>query len=468
MGRALLFLLPLLSACDQDAPEPPANPRFGHYSTPQTAGLPPAALPGGATTYIPLTPGTNRSADAFSQPAANLAPGLRAEFTIGNSFFSQAWVIAPASVSARDGLGPLFNAAACQDCHLRDGRWHAPAAPGDALVGAVPRLANSIGEADPHYGSQIQTRAVPDLAAEARVSVRWIESTVRLPDGTEFSLRRPDIQLSDWSEESPAAGWRAALRIAPPMIGLGLLEAIPAEDLERHAAKTGARLNRVPDRASAGTTIGRFGWKAAQPNLRQQSLTAFAEDIGITSSLIPRDACTGTQRDCRAQPHGGTPELSARIEQAVVFYAGHLAPVARRDHARPDVIAGEALFREIGCAGCHQPDWMTDESAVSPALADQHIWPYTDLALHDMGPDLADGVEEFEAAGHDWRTPPLWGLGHTHTVSGENAGFLHDGRARSTAEAILWHGGEAQAAREAWSSLPKSQRRQVLRFLASL
>ena len=446
----------LIAACQDQTPS-------------DNSSLSARALPGGHATHINLNPLGDRSADAFSQPAANLPLADRGRFALGNSFFTSPWVSAPASTRARDGLGPLFDAAACQDCHVRDGRGHAPPGPDQALTAAVIRLAGPQGTPDPTYGAQLQTHAVAGLAPEARVRVLWQTHTVTLPDGVEVELRSPRLELSNLSDGALASETRAGLRIAPPMIGLGLLEAIAADDLR---AKSGddaiaGRLREVADLASGSRSLGRFGWKAAQPSVRQQSLAALVEDMGITSTLFPQDNCSPAQHSCRALPHGGAPELEPAIEDGLVFYTRHLAVPARRDAERPEVREGEALFAQIGCTGCHRPQWKTASVADAPALSNQHIWPYTDLRLHDMGPGLDDGVAEAGVPSRFWRTPPLWGLGHTATVGGPHAGYLHDGRARTVTEAILWHGGEAQAARDAWAALPDTQRRRGLRFLGS-
>ena len=453
----------LLAGCDASAPEPE---RIGHYVTPTNLNLPPQALPGGATTFISLKPGTARSADAFSQPSSNLPASERGRFMVGNSFFRSPWVTAPASVSARDGLGPLFAAAACQDCHVRDGRGFLPQ-DGQGFMAATLRIVQRNGHDHPVYGSHLHTHAIAGITPEVSAGIDWIKSTVTLADGSAVPLRRPAARVEHW-HQGMHADVVLGLRVAPPMIGLGLLEAIPQAALEEQAQRRGGRLNRVRDAASGGTVIGRFGWKAAQPSVRQQSLHAFLNDIGITSKLFPRETCTSQQPACAASASGGQPELEDKIADAVVFYARHLAPPARRDHERPEVKAGEILFHSLGCAGCHRPQWLTGTLEGSPELSAQTIYPYTDLLLHDMGEALADGFREGEAGSRDWRTPPLWGLGHTHTVSGAEAGYLHDGRARDLVEAILWHGGEAEAAREAFAALSKEERRKLIRFLASL
>lgn len=453
-----------LAACEREAES---------RSAPAKAQMPSAALPGGQTTFIAQNPLTALSAGAFSQAAANLPASARGQFAVGNSFFTQPWVSAPASTAARDGLGPLFSAAACQDCHLHDGRGHPPAQPDEPLRAAVVRLRRTDGSPDPVYGSQIQPMALPGLLPEASVRVRWSIQRFAFPDGSTVTLRRPELQLSDWAYGPPAPDTQATLLVAPQMIGLGLLEAIADSDIKAQAARQpelglAGVANRVPNLETGKTSLGRFGWKAAQPSVRQQSLDAFVNDLGITSELFAADTCTDAQPKCAKFANGGTPELPPHLDAAVTFYASHLAPPARRDHANPDVRKGQALFDQLGCADCHRPSWQTANHPGSAALSNQSIWPYTDLLLHDMGPGLAGAVSAHDAGPRQWRTPPLWGLGHAKTVGGPAVGYLHDGRARTLVEAIAWHGGEAKTARDAWVALPAAERRLVIRFLASL
>ncbi|MES2685068.1 MAG: di-heme oxidoredictase family protein [Pseudomonadota bacterium] len=469
----------LLAACDKPSEEPPVSKqnRASRQSSEieqANQGLPPQALPGGSTTFVGQHPLSALSADALSQAAANLGREGRAQFVVGNSFFTNPWVIANASTAGRDGLGPLFSAAACQDCHVRDGRGHAPGGEGMPTL-AVIRIALPDGAPDPVYGSHLQTRAVPGLRAEAKVAVGWKAQIETLPDGSQVELRSPVLRLGDWAYGKPAAGLRSSLRVAPAMTGMGLLEAIPEADLRAQASQQPALglrgiVNRVESLADGRPALGRFGWKAAKPSVRQQTLDAFINDLGITSSLFPQEVCTEPQRaqGCRDLPSGGAPELEQNIEQAVVFYAQHLAPPARRGYDREAVVAGQKLFAQIGCEGCHRASWRTGAADASPALSNQLIWPYTDLLLHDLGAGLADQLVEGEASGQQWRTAPLWGLGQVKAVGGEAAGYLHDGRARTVSEAILWHGGEAEPARDAWAGLPAAARLQVLAFLNSL
>ncbi|WP_417607156.1 di-heme oxidoredictase family protein [Oceanimonas baumannii] len=439
------------------------------------------ARPGGDTTT------TKTGANAFSMPSANLSFDKRLDFSVGNSFFRNPWIAAPATTDARDGLGPLFNTNACQSCHIKDGRGHPPAFAGDNAVSMLVRLSVPAAETEQHraylrtlgvvphpvYGGQLQDMSIPGAVPEGRVNIHYTTETVRFDDGNTVELRRPHLLIDNPGYGEPGAQLMTSARIAPPMIGLGLLEAIRESDLlvredpdDENNDGIRGHANRVWDNAQEATVIGRFGWKAGQPNLRQQNAGAFAGDMGLTSGLSPADDCTSAQR-CEHYPDGGKPEVSDDILDSVTFYSQHLAVPARRHLDDPNVQAGKQLFLALGCAGCHTPSYTTGEHE-SPALSGQRIYPYTDLLLHDMGEDLADNRPEFSASGREWRTPPLWGLGYTGEVAGESARYLHDGRARTLLEAVLWHGGEAAAARNRVLSASAGEREQLIAFLESL
>ncbi len=461
MRTSLVVLALILGACDVDKQQFPEV---------DEAVLVTEALSGGATTFTKLNPNVSLAQHAYSQPATNLGTQERASFTLGNSFFTSPWVSAPSSVSTRDGLGPLFNAAACQDCHIRDGRGRPP--DGNSAISSLLRIALDSGRPDPVYGNQIQDLALPGARAEAVLGIDWEYSERRLAGGEIVSLRKPVPALTNLGYGSLQAT-HTSLRIAPPLIGMGLLELIDENDLRAVADEFDADGDSISGRIHwlsgvEGRQVGRFGWKASQPSVRQQSLAAFANDMGISSAHFPDEICTPEQSVCREFPVGGRPELEPAIEEAVVFYVRHLAVPARRAVAAPEVVAGKVLFFELGCAACHRPQWTTVTSPDSPALSKQVIWPYTDLLLHDMGDGLADGVIEGDAAGAEWRTPPLWGIHLAKVVGGQGIGYLHDGRARNFKEAILWHGGEAAASSEAFAMLPKGQRENLLSFLKSL
>lgn len=465
-----LFLALGLSACD-DAP------RF-------TKAEPGEARSGGAATV------RKTDQNAFSLPSANLSPSRRVDFSVGNSFFRNPWVIAPSTTTARDGLGPLFNTNACQGCHIKDGRGHPPTPDAANAVSMLVRL--SIPDApayakvieqlgvvpEPVYGGQFQDMAIPGVTPEGKVRVDYTPVPVRFKDGTEIELRKPSLNITQLSYGPMHPDTRFSARVAPPMIGLGLLEAIPDEAILANAKaqakdKNGiaGRPNRVWDDAQQKTVLGRFGWKAGQPNLNQQNVHAFSGDMGLTTSLRPFDDCTEAQTACKQAPTGngpnGEPEVSDNILRLVLFYSRNLAVPARRDVNAPEVLAGKNLFFQAGCQSCHTPKYTTAANAAEPELANQVIRPYSDLLLHDMGDGLADNRSEFQASGRDWRTPPLWGIGLTQAVSGHTQ-FLHDGRARNLLEAVLWHGGEAKASQQQVLSFNAEQRAALLAFLNSL
>ncbi len=393
-------------------------------------------------------------------------------FEVGDSFFTQNWVTAPASTDARDGLGPMFNAQACASCHVRDGRG----SPETGEIGLLFRLGVNTGggqSPDPSYGGQLQDRAVLGVPAEGTVRRLYVEEAGAYADGSAYTLRRPVHEFDDLAYGPLAVDVMVSPRLAPPVFGSGLLEAIPESDILGAADPEDAdgdgisgRPNMVHDALSGETALGRFGWKANVARVEEQVASAFSADVGITSELFPDEDCTAAQIECAAAPGGGDPEIPADRMEKVVFYTRTLAVPARRDLDKPEVAAGAELFLQLGCAGCHQPRQETGDSDVE-ALADQVIFPFTDLLLHDMGPGLADGRPDGEASGSEWRTPPLWGLGLTETVSGATF-FLHDGRARSIEEAILWHGGEAEPGATGFKSLTPEQRSNLIAFLSSL
>ncbi|MDN3526574.1 di-heme oxidoredictase family protein [Halomonas sabkhae] len=422
--------------------------------------------------------------NAYSLPLDNMSMTKRLDFSVGNSFFRNPWVEAPASTEARDGLGPLFNTNSCQGCHIKDGRGHPPSGDESAVslflrlslpdAGATDQTLEQRGvHPVPNYGTQLQTAAITGADPEGRMRLTYSERRVELDDGEVVSLREPHYAI-----EAPGYGplpdnLLTSPRVAPPMIGLGLLETLPAEALEAAADPhdedgdgISGRVNRVWDIRQEQTVVGRFGWKAGEPSIEQQSLHAFAGDMGLTSNLVPATDCMPSQ-ECERFPHGGEPEVSDKVAGFITFYAGSLAVPQRRNLDDPVVQAGARIFNDIGCASCHTPRHQTPSDTERAALADQTIWPYSDLLLHDMGEGLADHRPEFAASGREWRTPPLWGIGLTHKVN-PRAGFLHDGRARTLEEAILWHGGEAEASAAAYRHLPADKRQALIRFLESL
>ncbi|QYK40354.1 MAG: c-type cytochrome [Paracoccaceae bacterium] len=450
-------------------------------------------LPAGAATVRART-----NADAFSQPSGNIGFGRELDFKVGNGLFRKIWVSAPSSTQASDGLGPLYNARGCQNCHIKDGRGHPPEGPGDTAVSmflrvSIPGAPTDVEAAmaeigdyiatlpDPTYGGQLQDFGTPGQPAEYRLDITYEDVAVALSDGETVMLRRPSYRAADLGYGPLHPDAMLSPRVAPQMIGLGLLEAIPAADIlaladpdDSDGDGVSGRPNIVWSVEHALPMLGRFGLKAGSPTVREQSAAAFAGDIGISTPLFPDPwgDCTAAQAACRDAIHGadaaqGGFEVDAQGLDLVTFYSRNLAVPAHRDPGDAEVLRGKQMFHEAGCAACHRPKFVTHRLADQPEQSFQLIWPYTDLLLHDMGEGLADHRPEGRATGTEWRTAPLWGIGLTRQVSG-HATYLHDGRARSLMEAILWHGGEAQAARDRFAAMPRAGRDALIRFLESL
>lgn len=449
------------------------------------------ALSGGAAT---VTKVVNQDILSFSQ--ANLSFEQEEQFKLGNALFRKLWVAAPSSTQASDGLGPLFNARGCQNCHLKDGRGRPPTGGERSSQSMLLRLSVPPRDAEeqalldsrqlkfipePTYGEQLQDFAVTGLAAEGQMNITYVDEAVTLGDGTVVHLRRPSYAITDLGNGPISPDLMVSPRVAPAMTGLGLLEAIAAEDILSRADPDDAdgdgisgKANEVLEPETGELMLGRFGWKAGAATIRSQSAAAFAGDIGISSPLAdrPYGDCTPAQAECLAMPTGeqarlGQTEAPDPVLELVTFYSQNLGVPQRRDVSDPKVLAGKPAFYQSGCIACHTPKFVTSRDAPDAQHQFQLIWPYTDLLLHDMGEGLADHRPEGLADGFEWRTPPLWGIGLTKIVSGHTF-FLHDGRARSLTEAVLWHGGEAQAARDAFAALPKTKRDALIAFLESL
>ncbi len=413
---------------------------------------------------------------ALDRPMPGLDPAQRPRFADGRSLFRQVWVVAPSRDTDIDGLGPLYNRPACSSCHPANGRGRAPDSPGERMREMLVRLsvpgAGDHGAPRPHpvYGDQLNETGIPGVPGESRAALHWQSSTFTFADGETVELRQPRLEFRELAY-GPLDGVLTSPRVGPAMLGLGLLDAVATADLQAMAAQPGAdgvqgRVNRVWNASSGRLEVGRFGFKSNNASLLDQIAAAMAGDLGLTSRAYPVQPCMPAQTACREAPAGGDPELSEAQLQAIAFYLAHLQPPARRDPDSPDVQRGERHFHALGCAACHRPQLRTAADAASPLLRDRLFEPYTDLLLHDMGEGLADGRPDHLAGPRDWRTAPLWGIGQVQ--AGNAAGFLHDGRARSLAEAILWHGGEAQAARDRYAALPRTARDDLHGFLGSL
>ncbi|OGQ17942.1 MAG: thiol oxidoreductase [Deltaproteobacteria bacterium RBG_16_71_12] len=416
-------------------------------------------LAGGGTTVF------DRTSNAFSFPAANLDDDELERHLLGDAVFEDTFVSPPAPVNP--GLGPLFNNNACTKCHVRDGRGLPEAGHGPLGSPLLVRVSLPSGEPAapgdavpvPGLGTQLQDHAIQGFAAEASVSIRWIEQPGQYGDGEPYALRRPAFDIVRGDGTALPGDVLTSARIPPPVFGLGLLEAVDEADVVARADPDdddgdgiSGRANRVWDVRTASPALGRFGWKANAPSLTQQAAAAYRNDMGVTSPMFPED--------------DGTTEIDDETLGLAAFYTATLAVPARDRIDDEEVVRGGELFSTAGCAACHVEELRTGAHEIA-ALRDQTIHPYTDLLLHNMGFDLADGRPDFVASGTEWRTAPLWGIGLTQTVLPYSC-FLHDGRARTLAEAILWHGGEAEAAKEGFRTLGARDRNALLAFLRSL
>jgi CxxC motif-containing protein (DUF1111 family) len=417
---------------------------------------------------------------------------LEEKISAGRRKFNEPWSLRN-ELDGVWGLGPTYNEINCPACHQQASRSPAPGHGEEAQRGMVIRLSvpgrNEQGGPLPHprYGDQLQNRGIANrVPREGRASVFYDEIKTSYADGEPVSLRKPRIEFRDLQFGELGRDILISPRIAPALFGLGLLEAVSEAELIELAKRqlefgVSGKPNYVWDEEKQMTVLGRFGWKANQPSIRQQVAAALLNDIGATSSIFPLDNCPSVQALCRTDTTttncgGGETGctgkllhevLPSRLETITTYLQA--LPVADRSVTveNAEVTEGQRLFKEAQCLACHVAELTTDGASVIPKHANITIRPYSDLLLHDMGEGLADGRPDFLADGHEWRTPPLWGIGSLGKLSG-HSDLLHDGRARNIAEAILWHGGEAERAREAFVRLPKRQREALIKFVETL
>ncbi len=423
-------------------------------------------LSGGAATIF------DASSRAFTHAIPSLSGRDLIIHELGDAGFEQSFVAAPAPLHG--GLGPIFNNVSCISCHHNDGKGIPTA--GFANSSLLFRLSET-GHDEfggplglPGFGGQLQDQAVQGTIPEGKVSIHYTEQKVQYPDGSSASLRVPTYTMTQAYASMPA-GFALSPRMAPPVFGLGLLELIPEQTILSMADPNDAdgdgisgKANYVWDAEHQRQAIGRFGLKANMPSILTQVAGAYNQDMGITNKIFPVESSFGQPQ---APPPSTQTDLADTMLQAVAFYVKTLAVPARRDTRDPVVMQGQKLFAQIECARCHQPDLQTGIDVRFPWISNQRIHPYTDMLLHDMGSGLADNRPDFLANGNEWRTAPLWGIGLFEKVNGTPY-YLHDGRARSLEEAILWHGGEAQHSKELYMQLSRADRDAVLRFLKSL
>ena len=444
----------MLSACHDEGPVTPLPPD--------------SILAGGETTIFSSGP------DAFTFPLANLDQAYIDRHFIADGIFEQQFVSAPANQFG--GIGPLFNQNSCVSCHTRNGRGIIPQFEGDLNSGLLLRLSvEGSGEHGdiipvPGFGGQLQNKAIFNVTAEGKIAKTEVTELVHYLDGLSVELVKPTYTIIDPYIPLPS-GVLISPRVAPPVHGLGLLEAIPdnailalADEYDSNADGISGKPNMVWDILLQSMAVGRFGWKAEQPTAGQQAADAAHNDMGLTTFYFSQEHCEG-QTNCADGLQSGY-DADNETTKLFAFYFQTLAVPAQRDADNPKVVQGAKLFKQINCSSCHQPQHNTGLHEIE-ALSNQSIFPYTDLLLHDMGEGLADHRPTFAADGQEWRTPALWGIGLTQVVN-PKATFLHDGRARTLEEAILWHGGEAEASREVFRKLSQTDRNALVAFLMSI
>jgi CxxC motif-containing protein (DUF1111 family) len=423
-------------------------------------------LSGGESTFFDLT------SKAFGHPVPGLSEYDQHVHDVGDNQSEQTFVTAPSPVNS--GLGPVYNNVSCKSCHHNDGKGN----PTTGLNTSSMLVRVSVPGSDvnggplpvPGFGLQLQDLAVFGLQPEAKVSTTYTNENYIYPDGTITVMHKPAYRLVDPYQPLPGNVMLSA-RMAPPFFGLGLLDLIPESTITGFAAQQASdnrgvsgKPNYVYDPAYDKIMLGRYGMKANAATLLTQVAAAYQQDMGVTNRVFPTESCSGQLQNEGRAPD---PQLEDTLLDATVFYIKTLAVPARRNTTDPQVKQGEVLFAQIGCASCHIPTVQTGTDIRFKALSNQRIHPYTDLLLHDMGPGLADGRPDFQASGSEWKTPALWGIGLFEKTNGIPY-YLHDGRARSLPEAILWHDGEAAGSRSQYVQLSASQRDNLILFLKSL
>ncbi len=402
----------------------------------------------------------DRSIEALRQPIASLTEEQLDRHNLGRGPFTFVWT--------PPQLGPLFNHNACVACHAGNGRGESQIGPDVFGSQALIRVSQDVGEPAvpggqipvPGFGLQLQDHATFSIP-EVRVTLTWLEVGELFDDGELIMLREPRIEVKQSNGEPMPPNIHMSYRQPPPLIGLGLLEAIPDDELlalvdpdDEDGDGISGRVNVAWDEAAQAAAIGRFGHKASVPRLDEQVAGAFSNDMGLTNRIFPD-----------LDPNAPLQDVN---DKQLVDSSFHIATLAVPAAAERDGEAehGRVLFDDFGCASCHTPTHVTGDHEIFQ-LSNQRIHPYTDLLLHDVGDRLTDTREDFLASGLEWRTPPLWGLGLAQLIAPATT-FLHDGRARTVAEAIMWHGGEAALAKQAFRGASKTDRDALLAFLATL
>lgn len=448
---------------------------------------------------------SNEPFPSLMKLAANLPEALKPDFYAGKALAHQPWIKAPTATTARDGLGPLYNARTCLACHINGGRGKMPDNDSEVLFSGIVRLSipgndkMSGVKPEPVYGDQLQTQSVSlvhqlrsrisqknvknkEVKPEAYVYVNWINKTFVYPDKQTLTLRYPKLNIQALGYGPLDENTLMSVRVAPPIHGMGLLEAIEQKDINANADPDdldndgiSGRVNWVWNFEIKQSVPGRFGLKANKPDIRHQTAAAFLGDVGISNPVFPNQNCSQKQVACQKTINGNDQpgddgvavELPESLLTLVTNFGKNIGVPKRREFSHSKIQEGRAYFFQAGCQQCHTPSYVTGTLNGFPHLSGQTIWPYTDLLLHDMGDELTDNRPDYLATGNEWRTPPLWSVGLREQVNGSN-NLLHDGRARTVEEAIIWHGGEAEKSKRYFINLERQQRDSLLAFVKSL
>jgi CxxC motif-containing protein (DUF1111 family) len=451
-------LVLFMYSCSKPGPKPPDNPYLSA---------------GNETVF-------DASSTAFGDDFPILSGSQIRFHEVGEVVFNNTFVYNPKL--AFPGLGPVYNNSSCLGCHVALGEGNPPA-PGGPLVSMLFRI--SIPGTDEHggpnpvpgYGGQLQNNGVGGADAEGTVDINYTVQNYTFADGTPYQLQIPQNAVmgtyAAWPSNAMISG-----RVAPRLVGLGFLEAIPESEILENVhsnlvvgdtTQINGKPNYVWDYTRSQVELGRFGWKCEAPSLLQQIAGAYKEDMGVTNYVFPEESSYGQPQFSYVPTGDPSPELSDSELNANVFYIQTLAPPARRNVYDPLVIRGQQIFNsaESQCASCHSPTLTTGINLSFPVISNITVHAYTDMLLHDMGNGLADNRPTYLATGRQFRTAPLWGVGLTQFIDPQGQ-FLHDGRARTLMEAIMWHGGEAYNAKEYVRNLSASDRNALIAFLQSL
>jgi CxxC motif-containing protein (DUF1111 family) len=382
-------------------------------------------------------------------PWIEIPAATRRDFDLGHAIFNSQWVPAGQPDAPRTGLGPLFVESSCDACHDDGARGRPPPAPGSLSNAFVMQLGGEITA----YGHVLNTRAIEGHAPEGRIAVTLHPRTGRYPDGAPWTLHEPRYAVEDTALGALPSHTVLKPRVGPALFGVGLLDAVQQSAVDS--------IRNAQPRRQRGNPAGRFGWQGGAISLVDQTAIAFAREMGLTSELRPADDCTSAQPSCQKAPQAGTPELPERLFHAVNTFQFLLAAPARAVLDPGADAAGAQLFERVGCAICHVPRLPVPRDSGSI-----RIDPRTDLLLHDLGEGLADRTVAGRPVESHWRTAPLWGL--AYALRAGPVALLHDGRAGSIEEAILWHEGQGDAARRKFMTLDAAARRRLLEWIATL